>query len=118
MSNEGYSPVEGGGLQRTDLHCHACNGNFVAELDFDLNGDHEIHCPRCGHIHYRTVKGGKITEARYSSDSTPVAKVDGRSTWTSGEVRKRDSGRVESAKVSTVCSFLRDRWLNRSDVNG
>lgn len=114
---EGYSPVEGGGMQRTEMHCHSCSGNFVAELDFDLNGDHEIHCPRCGHIHYRTIKDGKITEARYSSDST-VSTVDGRSTWCSGEVRKRDSGRIECAKISTVSQFLRERWLNRSDFNG
>jgi uncharacterized Zn finger protein len=116
--SEGYSPVEGGGLQRTDMHCHACSGNFVAELDYDLNGDHEIVCPRCGHIHYRTIKDGKITESRYGTDSTPVVKVDGRSIWSVGEVRKRDSGRIEGAKVSTVSHFLRDRWLNRSDFNG
>lgn len=111
---EGYSPQEGGGVQRTDCHCHNCNGNFVAELDFDLNGDHEIHCPRCAHIHYRTIKDGKVTEARYSSDNV-VARVDGRSTWVAGVVKKGESGKIEGAKVSTVALFLRERWLNRSD---
>lgn len=112
---DGYSPEDGGGIQRTDMHCHACSGNFVAELDYDVNGDHEVHCPRCGHIHYRTIKDGKITEARYSSDSTS-ATVKGKSTWCAGVVRRGESGRIEGAAVTTVSQFLRERWLNREDV--
>lgn len=114
---QGYSPVEGGGVQRTDMHCHNCNGNFVAELDYDINGNHEVHCPRCGHIHFRKIVGGKITGDRYDSDSS-TTKVDGRSTWMAGVVRKQKAGVVAGAKVSTTAMFIRDLWLNRSDFNG
>lgn len=115
MSNVVASPAEVAGSKRTEIHCHNCSGTFVAELDTDLNGNYEIHCPRCGHIHYRSVKDGSVTESRYSTDSTPATKVDGRSCWCVGEVRKQGSGKIEGAKTSTISHFLRERWLNRSD---
>lgn len=107
---KGYSPLEGGGLQRTEMHCHACNKKFVAELDFDINGDHVIECPWCSHEHCRTIKDGKITEARWDSkpDSSAI-RVNGRSVWKSSVIQ---------AQTSTVSAFIRERWLNRSDFNG
>ena len=106
--SEGYSPLEGGGLQRTEIHCHNCSKNFVAELDFDVNGNHEIVCPVCDHIHYRTIKNGLITGDRYSSSAEQTVRVEGRSVWQSSVIK---------AKTSTVAHFLRERWLNRSDVS-
>ena len=92
------------------MHCHACSGNFVAELDMEIDGQHVVECPSCGHLHYRIIKGGKITEARWDSDnSLPQVKVDKRSVWKSS---------VIAAQTSTVSAFIRDRWLNRSDFNG
>jgi DNA-directed RNA polymerase subunit RPC12/RpoP len=103
----GYSPVEGGGVQRTDMHCHSCSKSFVAELDFDINGDHVIECPHCGHEHCRTIKDGKITgdrwDGRNDGDSN---RVKARSTWKSSVIQ---------AKSSSVSVFIRDCWLNRSD---
>lgn len=110
----GYSPEDGGGLQRTEFECHACRRMRVAELDYDLDGNHEVHCP-CGHIHYRVIQGGMITSERYNSDWR-TTKVDGRSVWSSGVVRRQDSGNIEGSRVSTVSQFIRDRWLNRSDI--
>lgn len=104
---EGYSPQEGGGIQRTDMHCHNCNKTFVAELDFDINGEHVVECPNCGHEHWRTIKDGKITEARWGkggNDSKTASK---------GTVWKHN---VLQAKTSTASAFLRERWLNRSDT--
>jgi DNA-directed RNA polymerase subunit RPC12/RpoP len=97
-----YSPLEGGGVQRTDMHCHACGKHFVAELDYSLNGDYVIECAHCGHEHCRTILDGKITEARWASRSDAV-KVSGRSVWKSGVIQ---------AQTSTVSTFLRDKWLN------
>jgi hypothetical protein len=106
---EGYSPVEGGGIQRTELNCHACHKNFVAELDLDINGNFVIECAHCAHEHWRTVKDGKITEARWGSAPSDAMRVSGRSVWKSSVIQ---------AQTSTVSAFIRERWLNRSDFNG
>ena len=106
----GYAPLEGGGVQRTEMNCHACSKNFVAELDFDISGNHIIECPHCGHEHCRTIKDGKITEARWHSRNVNEynsTRVSARSTWKSSVIQ---------AQTSSVSAFLRDRWLNRSDL--
>lgn len=111
MSKDGYAPLEGGGRQRTDMHCHACSKNFIAELDFDINGDHVVECPHCGHEHWRKIENGKITEARWGSDARPAnaIRVSKNSVWKSSVIQ---------AQSSTVSAFIRERWLNRSDFNG
>jgi len=108
---EGYSPVEGGGVQRTEMHCHACRKQFVAELDLDISGNYVIECAHCGHEHYRTIKEGRITEGRWgaAADNSGVTRVSGRSVWKSTVIQ---------AQTSTVAAFIRERWLNRVDFNG
>jgi len=108
--SEGYSPIEGGGVQRTEMHCHNCSKSFVAELDLDINGNYVIECAHCGHEHCRTIKNGKITESRWEGrndgDST---RVSGRSVWKSSVIQ---------AQTSSVAAHIRERWLNREDYNG
>ncbi len=105
----GYSPVEGGGIQRTEMYCHECSKNFVAELDFDINGDYVIECAHCGHEHCRTIKDGKITGDRWDARNSNATRISGRSVWKSSVIQ---------AKTSTVATFLHERWLNRGDYNG
>lgn len=109
--SQGYSPIDGGGVQRTDMNCHACSKSFVAELDLDLDGEYVIECPHCGHEHYRRVAKGAITERRWGSDSSTSpseALKRPRSVWKSSVIK---------AQTSTVAHFLRERWLQRSDLN-
>lgn len=114
---DNYSPVEGGGLQRTSVHCHQCSKYFIAEINFDLNGDYVIECPYCSHEHCRTVKDGKITEARW--DGRNQRKTDEkRSVWIAGIVTQKDTNIIAAGKTSTVSNFIRDAWLNRSDFSG
>ena len=102
----GYSPVNGGGLQRTDLYCHNCDKNFIAELNFDINGDHIIECAYCGHEHCRTIKDGEITSSRWAGrNDSDATRVNGSSVWKSSVIK---------AQTSTVSTFIRDAWLNRS----
>ena len=105
----GYSPVEGGGVQRTEMHCHNCSKQFVAELDFGINGNYTIECAHCGHEHLRTIKDGKITEARWGTADSSSIRVSGRSVWKSSVIQ---------AQTSTVAAHIRERWMNRSDFNG
>lgn len=96
-------------MQRTDMHCHECSKSFVAELDFDINGDHIIECAHCGHEHCRTIKDGKITEDRWGARNHDSHAIRARSVWKSSVIQ---------AQTSSVSQFIRDKWLNRSDFNG
>lgn len=109
MSVVGASPAEVAGSKRTEINCHNCNKQFVAELDADIDGKYIIECAHCGHEHWREIKGGAVTEGRWGSGDTSVTRISGRSVWKSSVIQ---------AKTSTVSHFLRERWLNRSDFNG
>lgn len=97
------------GLTKTDMHCHMCGKDFIAIINFDLNGDHEIECPHCAHIHYRKVEAGKVTESRYSYDSRPrvVSENEERNVW------KAETKPIQT--VSHAHQFMRDLWLRRED---
>ena len=64
--------------RETEMYCHDCRNNFTAELDMDINGNHEIECPHCGHVHYRVVEDGRVTDDRYRSSMGMVQA----NTWT------------------------------------
>ena len=79
---------------KTELYCHECGNDFTVELDMDLNGNHEIECPHCGHIHYRVIEDGEVTSDRYKSSmgtvqtntwvtTTSYQSTDSSSSWTS-----------------------------------
>lgn len=51
-----------------ELHCHNCNQYVRFTLDLSLNGNYVLDCPKCNHKHYRTVKDGKILDARWGQD--------------------------------------------------
>ena len=93
------------GLTRTDMWCHACAKNFIAKIDFSLNGQHAVECPSCGHLHYRKIKDGVVTEERYDSDANTHF-VERRNVWKS---------ETQPMTTSVAHAFIRERWLNRGD---
>lgn len=48
-----------------EFSCTSCGKYFDFKLNIALNGNYRIHCPNCGHIHYRQVNDGKITDTRF-----------------------------------------------------
>lgn len=59
--------------QKFEFQCTECHKVFDFNLNMELNGNYRIHCPNCGHVHYRIVKNGKITEDRFPDRSeTPL----------------------------------------------
>jgi len=96
-------------LTKTDLWCHSCKTNFIAIIDFTLDGNHQIECPKCGHIHYRKVKQGKVTGDRYDSDNHNL--------HTAKVIRDLWKSTTTPIQTSTAKHFLREKWLNRSDSN-
>lgn len=96
--------VRQAGMCRTDMYCHECYGNFVATLDYSLNGNHTIECPKCGHRHYRVIKDGMVTSERHDSDMDNHNVPKNRCVW------KGDS---QPIVTSVASAFIRDRWLKQ-----
>jgi DNA-directed RNA polymerase subunit RPC12/RpoP len=97
-----YDQLKGEGKVRTDLFCTECSKNFVGEIDFDIDGNHIIICPYCGHEHCRVINNGTITDDRWDSRMQTTKSMTQR-VW-SDESRK--------IKTSSASHFLRQRWLN------
>ena len=92
---------------RTDMHCHECSKNFVALLDYSVNGNHVVDCPHCGHEHCRVIMDGRITEdrwdTRWGSDHTRDG-IRARRVWKAGDV---------PMVTSSASFFIRQRWLEK-----
>lgn len=97
----------GRGLVRTDMTCTNCHKAFVAELDFDVDGNHMVECAHCGHEHCRVIKNGQITEERWSSREQRVD-VERRRVWKSDAL---------PARTTVASEFIRQRWLNMGTDN-
>lgn len=54
------------------FHCTECSKYFNFKLNTSLDGNYRIHCPNCGHIHYRKLSNGEITDARFPQNDTSI----------------------------------------------
>ncbi len=52
--------------ERQEIHCHGCDRYVQFDIEMDLDGNHVLECPECGHEHCRVVKNGKITGDRWA----------------------------------------------------
>ncbi len=96
------------GEVRTVLDCHECSKQFVALLDYSINGNHVIECPVCGHSHCRTILNGKITGERW--DSRHGSDKD-RDAHRPRRVWKADT---MPARTSSASEFIRQKWIDRA----
>lgn len=56
-----------------EFYCSgSCHKYFDFKMNISLNGNFRIHCPNCGHIHYRVIKDGKITEDRFPENDDNI----------------------------------------------
>lgn len=92
---------------RTDMNCTNCYKNFIAQLEEELDGNHIVVCPYCGHEHCRVITDGKVTGDRWDSRNQRVDAKAFKSTW------KSDS---QPIKTSVASAYLRDSWLSRGDI--
>lgn len=92
---------------RQELVCTNCGITVHFTMDFDMDGNHEIACPKCSHVHYRVVQGGKITEVRY------------RSSMPSYYASNITTGTTFADTASTASTYtMRLSWLNSSTASG
>lgn len=58
--------------QKFEFCCTSCSKYFDFVMNTKLNGNYRIHCPNCGHIHYRVVQNGQITDTRFPENDSSV----------------------------------------------
>lgn len=94
-------PLVHDGPVNTDLFCHNCKKNFIAEIDYAIEGNHGIICCNCGHLHYRLVKAGKVTSDRWDkAENTTMVKRS--------RIWKHEG---LAMRTTTAAELIRERWL-------
>lgn len=91
-------------IERQELWCHECHNYVQFDLDFSLDGNHILNCPRCGHAHCRVVRGGKITDIRWATGNG--------STYTCTASSVTWSATSTYATSSSTDPFLYSSWMN------
>lgn len=109
MAAGSTDPLVHSGEVKTSLHCHECGKDFVALLDYSLDGNHVVQCAHCGHEHCRVITKGKITEDRWSSRYGTDKTKDGikaRRVWKDNVLPMKTYSSAEIMREM----FLRDRF--------
>ncbi len=94
----------------TDLYCHGCGKDFIAKLDFGLNGNHEIKCPHCSHIHYRVIENGEVTGDRYRSSMQTYYSYTYTVVYTAAVANTSKYSAIRTSGTSNP--YLSDSWLH------
>ena len=93
-------------IERQELWCHACQRYVQFNLDMELDGNHILECPNCGHEHCRVVRDGKVTGDRWDSRNGSALYVMSASvTFSSTSV---------SDATTSGSTYLADSWLSSS----
>jgi len=61
---------------KTEFMCTVCLKYYDVMMNVSLNGNYRIHCPDCGHVHYRAVKDGTITDTRFPDNDSVILYED------------------------------------------
>ncbi len=105
-------------IERQEIHCHECGKYVQFDIDTEMEGNHVLECPECGHEHCRVVKGGQITGERWDqrngqtfviSTSTITTTISSNFTITSG------SG-FDITITDVGSNFLRSSWATSTTV--
>lgn len=91
------------GVQRTNVDCTHCGKVFIAKINHDLDGNHQIMCPLCGHEHWRVIKKGCVTGDRWGSQNGPNREVPTERMW---------SDRTVGIETNSAAEYIRQRWLS------
>lgn len=66
---------ENGQRVLTEFVCYCDKKYIYVWLNTGINGNYEIVCPTCGHVHYRAIKDGHITDDRFVSSSAHKERI-------------------------------------------
>ncbi len=91
--------------QRQEIRCHACRRWVQFQIDLELEGNHVLNCPNCGHEHCRVVKKGEITDIRWDQRNGPTVQI------TNVSVSYRTVYVYTSAPATTSATYITDLWM-------
>ena len=97
-------------IERQELHCHNCDRYVQFNLDMELDGNHVLTCPNCGHEHCRVIENGRITGDRWDQRNGNVYYVSASST-TYSYYSVQDTS-------TAACSYLVHSWSNGTSYTG
>jgi hypothetical protein len=94
-----------------EFYCSgSCGKYFDFVLNMELNGNYRIHCPNCGHIHFRVVKNGVITEGRFTDDpSSPIIE----DIYPMKSSCRDEQKEITLDAVQTLSGFMHRLWKER-----
>lgn len=99
---DGFVYMEG--VQRSQVDCSDCGKIFISKVNHDLDGNHKVVCPYCGHEHWRAIKAGVVTAQRWGSQHGPNRDVPTERMW---------SDKTVGVETNTAAEFIRQRWLDK-----
>jgi putative FmdB family regulatory protein len=99
-----------------EFRCTECGKYFDVKLNVALNGNYRVHCPNCGHIHYRTVKEGKITDTRFPDNHGSILIEDIKPMKSSCRDFQKETILDSDCNYSTE-SFLHRLWREKFSAN-
>ena len=122
---------------KQELHCHNCQQYVQFDMDEEMDGEYEIECPDCGHMHCRVVEKGRITDKRWDSRNGNYMSVTAitysstsimdsllnysyTTTCTDIKINPSSSASVTSANTGSVSLsqlYLRQSWANTTCGN-
>lgn len=113
-------------IRRQEIHCHNCLKYVQFDLDLEMNGNHELTCPVCGHKHLRVVKNGEITEERWGTTNAPVIPISNNTvSWTTASTftsysNTQTANSVAMATTGTSATaqyFMYQSWLDKTGTS-
>jgi pyruvate/2-oxoacid:ferredoxin oxidoreductase beta subunit len=94
-----------------ERYCHGCGHYVQFNLDMELNGNHVLECPNCGHEHCRVVQDGKITSERWDQRNQTYYNGTTGSTTISTWDTYQSSGTANN-------TFLYTSWMGTTTTTG
>jgi len=91
-----------------EFYCTECAKHFDVKLNTSLNGNYRIHCPMCGHVHFRELKNGEITGVRFPDNHESLLIEDIKP--------MKGCCRDFPQEKPEIDNFLYTRWRERLDV--
>lgn len=103
-------------IERQEIYCHDCGLYVHFDIDVELNGNHVLHCPNCGHEHCRVVDNGRITDVRWDQrNGNNRTYLVSSSTVTTAAISIYASSGT-TATSATGHWFLSQAWLNTTST--
>lgn len=102
-------------VEKQELHCHNCDNYVQFDIDPEENGEYEIECPNCDHMHCRVIKDGIITDKRWDSRNGWYSTVSNLSHSSKSNITLQYA--VATGSDTKLSMFYQQSWANTTCAN-